>query len=169
MRRLVEENSSGDLGITPDGRTLVFARSSMHQPAEIYTAAANGSGLTARTHHNDALLSAIEMNKAEEFWFDGATSSPGTPKIHSWILKPPQFDATRKYPVLLLVHGGPQGAWDDSWGFRWNPQMYAAAGYLVVMPNPRGSTGYGQQLDRRNQQRLGWTVLQGFDACDGCR
>jgi dipeptidyl aminopeptidase/acylaminoacyl peptidase len=146
IRRLYKDHSSSDLGISPDGRTLVFIRSSMHQPAEIVTSAADGSGAAARTHHNDALLAGLDMNQAEEFWFDGAPSVQGTPKIHSWILKPPGFNASQKYPVLLLVHGGPQGAWGDDWGFRWNPQMYAAAGYVVVMPNPRGSTGYGQQL-----------------------
>jgi dipeptidyl aminopeptidase/acylaminoacyl peptidase len=146
VRSLVGENSSADLGVTPDGRTLVFTRSAMHQPAEIFAAAANGSGLTARTHYNDSLLATLAMNQAEEFWFDGAPSNLRIPKIHSWVLKPPHFDSSKKYPVLLLVHGGPQGAWGDDWGFRWNPQMYAAAGYVVVMPNPRGSTGYGQQL-----------------------
>jgi dipeptidyl aminopeptidase/acylaminoacyl peptidase len=146
VRSLVGENSAGDLGVAPDGRTLVFTRSSMHQPAEIFTAATNGSGVAARTRHNNLLLATLDMNQAEEFWFDGAPSNLRIPKIHSWILKPPQIDASKKYPVLLLVHGGPQGAWADDWGFRWNPQMYAAAGYVVVMPNPRGSTGYGQQL-----------------------
>jgi dipeptidyl aminopeptidase/acylaminoacyl peptidase len=146
VRAIVREHSSGDIGVTPDGNTLVFTRSSMHQPAEIYTAGANASGLAARTHHNDSLLATLDMNAAEEFWFDGAPSNLKVPKIHAWMMKPPQFDASKKYPVLLLVHGGPQGAWGDDWGFRWNPQMYAASGYVVVMPNPRGSTGYGQQL-----------------------
>jgi dipeptidyl aminopeptidase/acylaminoacyl peptidase len=174
VRRIVADNSSGDLNVAPDGRTFIFTRSSMFQPAEIFSAASNGGGVTALTHHNDALLSSLDMNRADEFWYDGAPSSEGpkvdsaavkgfigpaqlaadipveksveTPKIHSWILKPPQFNSSKKYPVLLFVHGGPQGAWADNWGFRWNPQMYAAAGYIVVMPNPRGSTGYGQQL-----------------------
>ena len=91
------------------------------------------------------------------------------PKIHSWILKPPRFDSSKKYPVLLFVHGGPQGAWEDDWGYRWNPQMYAAAGYVVIMPNPRGSTGYGQQLMDEIRQRLGRPVLPGPDAGDGYR
>jgi dipeptidyl aminopeptidase/acylaminoacyl peptidase len=174
LRRIVGENSSGDPGVTPDGRTIVFTRSSMHQPAEIFSVGIDGSGLAARTHHNEVLLTALDMNPAEEFWYDGSPSSEGPkvdaaaakgfivpaqltadfpaqrnmeiPKIHSWIVKPPQFDPSKKYPVLLFVHGGPQGAWNDNWGFRWNPQMYAAAGYVVIMPNPRGSTGYGQQL-----------------------
>jgi dipeptidyl aminopeptidase/acylaminoacyl peptidase len=62
-----------------------------------------------------------------------------------WILKPPGFDAKKKYPLAFLVHGGPQGAWEDGWSFRWNPQAWAAQGYVVAMPNPRGSTGFGQQ------------------------
>ncbi|MDT5261301.1 MAG: hypothetical protein QOC61_305, partial [Acidobacteriota bacterium] len=56
------------------------------------------------------------------------------------------FDASKKYPLVVLIHGGPQGAWNDSWGYRWNPQIYAAHGYVAFLPNPRGSTGYGQQL-----------------------
>lgn len=144
LRVIVGENSRGDLAITPDGRTLVFTSSSMHRPAGVYRADANGSGLIELTHHNDSLMATLDMNAAEEFWFDGAPQNLNVPKVHAWILKPPQFDPSRKYPVLMLVHGGPQGAWSDNWGFRWNPQMYAAAGYIVVMPNPRGSTGYGQ-------------------------
>jgi dipeptidyl aminopeptidase/acylaminoacyl peptidase len=174
LRRILGEGSSGDLSVTPNGQTVIFTRSTMHQPAEIFSIRANGEGIAALTHHNDALLATLDMNKAEELWTDGVSSSEGPkadpavargfldptqlqadfpsqksldiPKIHSWILKPPGFNALKKYPLLMLVHGGPQGAWADNWGFRWNPQMYAAAGYVVVMPNPRGSTSYGQQL-----------------------
>jgi dipeptidyl aminopeptidase/acylaminoacyl peptidase len=174
IRRIYAESSSSDLSMTPDGRALIFTRSSMHQPAEIFSADTEGTKIVALTHHNDALLNELDMSRAEEFWYDGSRSSEGpktdpaasngfidpmqleaaipaqrlidVPKIHSWIIKPPQFDPAKKYSVLLLVHGGPQGTWDDAWGYRWNPQMYAAAGYVVVMPDPRGSTGYGQQL-----------------------
>jgi dipeptidyl aminopeptidase/acylaminoacyl peptidase len=174
LRRVLAEGSSGDLGVTPDGRKIIFTFSTMHQPTEVYSIGAEGAGIAALTHCNDALLATLDMNKAEEIWTDGAPSTEGpkvdpsaakgfldpirlqadfpsqktleVPKIHSWILKPPGFDASKRYPLLMLVHGGPQGAWADNWGFRWNPQMYAAAGYVVVMPNPRGSTSYGQQL-----------------------
>ncbi|MDZ7639527.1 MAG: prolyl oligopeptidase family serine peptidase [Bryobacterales bacterium] len=61
-------------------------------------------------------------------------------------MKPPGFDPAKQYPVLSSCHGGPQGAWGESWSYRWNPQIFASAGYLVVMPNPRGSTGYGQRF-----------------------
>jgi dipeptidyl aminopeptidase/acylaminoacyl peptidase len=66
--------------------------------------------------------------------------------VHSFVVKPPDFDPKRKYPVLFLIHGGPQGSWGESWSYRWNPQVFASAGFVVVMPNPRGSTGYGQKF-----------------------
>jgi dipeptidyl aminopeptidase/acylaminoacyl peptidase len=174
VRSVYAENSSGELVMTPDEQTLIFVRSSLHQPAEIFRTGADGSGIAPLTHHNDDLVASLDMNRSEEFWMDGAPSSGGpktdvatskgfidpsqlkaaapaqvfieVPKIHSWILKPPQFSDSKRYPVVLLVHGGPQGSWEDNWGYRWNPQIYAAAGYVVVMPDPRGSSGYGQQF-----------------------
>jgi dipeptidyl aminopeptidase/acylaminoacyl peptidase len=62
------------------------------------------------------------------------------------VVKPPNFQPNQKYPVMFLIHGGPEGAWGESWTYRWNAQVFASAGYLVVMPNPRGSTGYGQKF-----------------------
>jgi dipeptidyl aminopeptidase/acylaminoacyl peptidase len=67
-------------------------------------------------------------------------------KIHGFVVKPSDFDAGKTYPLMVLIHGGPQGAWNDSWSYRWNPQIWANAGYIVFAPNPRGSTGYGQQF-----------------------
>ena len=67
-------------------------------------------------------------------------------RVQSFLVKPLRTSTARKYPVLMLIHGGPQGAWGDSWTYRWNAQVFAAAGYVVVMPNPRGSTGYGQKF-----------------------
>ena len=69
----------------------------------------------------------------------------GTP-IQYWLLKPPHFDATKKYPVVFLIHGGPQSSWVDGWSTRWNPALWAAQGWVVAAPNPRGSTGFGQQF-----------------------
>ena len=80
--------------------------------------------------------------KAEELEWTGGMGA----KVHGFLLKPSNFDASKKYPMIVLIHGGPQGAWNDNWGYRWNPQMYANAGYIVFMPNPRGSTGYGQKF-----------------------
>ncbi|MFL5240619.1 MAG: prolyl oligopeptidase family serine peptidase [Gemmataceae bacterium] len=66
-------------------------------------------------------------------------------EMQMWILKPPGFDPAKKWPLAFLVHGGPQGAWEDGWSYRWNPELWAAQGYVVALPNPRGSTGFGQK------------------------
>ena len=78
----------------------------------------------------------------EEFSVEGAEAA----RVAAFMVKPPGFSAGRKYPVLFLIHGGPQGAWGETWSYRWNPHVFAAAGFVVVMPNPRGSTGYGQKF-----------------------
>ena len=84
--------------------------------------------------------------KMESFWF---TAKDGT-KLEGFLIRPPGFDPAKKYPVKFLIHGGPQGAWGDDWSYRWNAELFAANGYVVVMINLRGSTGYGQAL---------WTAL----------
>ncbi len=85
-------------------------------------------------------LAAFRLRAAESVRYDGA----GGAKVQMWIVKPPDFQEGRKYPLLYLVHGGPQNSWEDGWTFRWNAQVFASAGYVVVMPNPHGSTGFGQ-------------------------
>ncbi len=92
------------------------------------------------THLNDALLAQLDLPKMESFWF---TAKDGV-KVQGFLIPPPGFDAAKKYPVKFLIHGGPQGAWGDAWSYRWNAELFAADGYVVVMINPRGSTGYGQ-------------------------
>jgi dipeptidyl aminopeptidase/acylaminoacyl peptidase len=99
------------------------------------------------THLNDAPLAQLDLPKMESFWF---TAADGT-KEQGFIIRPPGFDAAKKYPVKFLIHGGPQGAWGDAWSYRWNAELFAANGYVVVMINPGGSTGYGQAfVDRVN-------------------
>ena len=92
------------------------------------------------TRLNDALLTQLDLSKIESFWFTAEDKT----KIQGFLIKPPAFDPAKKYPVKFLIHGGPQGAWGDSWSYRWNAELFAANGYVVVMINPRGSTGYGQ-------------------------
>ncbi len=99
------------------------------------------------TQLNAVLLSQLDLPKMESFWFP----SIGNVKVQGFIIQPPNFDPSKKYPVKFLIHGGPQGAWGDSWSYRWNPELFAANGYVVVMINPGGSTGYGQAfVDRVN-------------------
>ncbi|HZP02581.1 MAG TPA: S9 family peptidase [Terriglobia bacterium] len=138
----VAEGSYDDVDVTPDGKTLIVTRSSLTQPAELYRLPVAGGKATQLTHANDALLAELDLNAAESVTTEGASGA----EIQSLLVKPPAFDPARKYAALLLIHGGPQGAWDDSWGYRWNAQMFAAHGYVVMMPNPHGSTGYGQKF-----------------------
>lgn len=127
-----------NLNLTPDGRNLVFLSSSMSSPAEVFSATLEGSSMRAlsRTGGNR------ELPRPEDVNWKGGLQAP----VHGFLLKPLNFDPTKKYPLLVLIHGGPQGAWNDSWGYRWNPQVFANAGYVVFMPNPRGSTSYGQKF-----------------------
>jgi dipeptidyl aminopeptidase/acylaminoacyl peptidase len=94
------------------------------------------------THLNDALLAQLDLPKMDSFWFTAADKT----KLQGFLIRPPGFDPTKKYPTKLLIHGGPQGAWGDAWSYRWNAELFAANGYVVVMINPRGSTGYGQAI-----------------------
>jgi dipeptidyl aminopeptidase/acylaminoacyl peptidase len=96
----------------------------------------------AVTHLNDSVLSQVAMSPLETFWFEGAHGD----KVQGFLVKPPNFDANKKYPVKLIIHGGPQGAWGDDWSYRWNPELFAANGYVVIMINFHGSTGYGQKF-----------------------
>ncbi|HXX23809.1 MAG TPA: S9 family peptidase [Terriglobia bacterium] len=128
--------------VIPDGKSLVLTRSSLTQPAEVYRVAVSGDNPTQLTHSNDSLMAELDMNPAESVMTKGGLGA----EIQSLLVKPPAFDPGKKYPAIVLVHGGPQSAWDDSWSYRWNAQMFAARGYVVIMTNFHGSTGYGQKF-----------------------
>ena len=131
-----------DLSVTPDGQALVFTRMSARAPNEVYKFVLDSKESVQLTHVNDAVLSQVVMQPVESFWFAGA----GGTKVQGFMVKPPGFDAQKKYPVKFLIHGGPQGQWGDEWTYRWNAELFAADGYVVIMINPRGSTGYGQKF-----------------------
>jgi len=144
-----------DLTFSVDGKVLLFTRMSIASPTEIYKIVLpkkidpydlpKGEQLTRL---NDAVLSQVAMSQLESFWFTGAHSD----KVQGFLVKPPNFDASKKYPVKFLIHGGPQGAWGDDWSYRWNAELFAAptsatsSGYVVIMINFHGSTGYGQKF-----------------------
>jgi dipeptidyl aminopeptidase/acylaminoacyl peptidase len=156
-------NSEFDL--SSDGNTLAIVRTSLTLPAEVFAMDFKKSSTPRQlTHHNDMLLSQLELAPPEAFWFEGADKA----KVEGFIIRPPHFDAARKYPALFLIHGGPQGAWTDAWGYRWNQQVMAAGGYVVVMVNPRGSTGYGQKFTAEISRDWGGRVyedlMKGLDA-----
>ena len=131
-----------DMQLSSDGSTMIYSQQSGSSPVELYRASSAGGTPVALTHLNDPILSAHQMTPLEDFWVDGAENA----RVQSFVMKPPNFQPTQKYPVLFLIHGGPEGEWGEEWTYRWNAQVFAAAGYLVIMPNPRGSFGYGQKF-----------------------
>jgi dipeptidyl aminopeptidase/acylaminoacyl peptidase len=138
----ITRGANDDLQVTQDGKTLVFSRMSAMAPNEVYKLTIGEKEAHQLSHLNDAVLSKVQMNPVESFWFTGAEGA----KVQGFLLKPPQYDPMKRFPVKFLIHGGPQGAWGDEWSYRWNSQLFAADGYVVVMINPRGSTGYGQKF-----------------------
>ncbi len=134
--------SASGLVVSRDGRRLVFSSSTLSRAPEIWSAGVDGKGAAPVTRVNDAFWKDVAMGEVSE----RATRSADGRSLQAWLVKPPAFDPSKRYPAVLLIHGGPQGAWTDSWSTRWNPQVWAAYGYVVYAANPRGSTGFGQKF-----------------------
>jgi len=153
-----------EFDVSKDGRMLVFTRMSMTMPAEVFVSNSDGSDIRQVTHENGALLAQLELTVAEPFWFGGAEDT----QVEGLLLRPPHFDESKKYPMLLLIHGGPQQMWADSWSYRWNPEVLASPGYVTVMINARGSGGYGQKFEEEVSRDWGGKVyedlMKGVDA-----
>ena len=139
---VVKDIFAHEFCLSGDGRTLVYAASTMAAPAELFSAASDGGSTRQITRHNADLLAKLDLPAAEHFWFDGA----GGTKVHGLLVRPPSFDPAKKYPLLYLLHGGPETMVGDSWSYRWNSQVMAAPGYVVVWVNRRGATGFGQKF-----------------------
>src|SRR5262249_1698856 len=142
QRVAVADAELDDMQLTRDGKRMVYTQQSGVAPVEIFRASNSGGAPVPLTHLNDEILNSHTIQPLEEFWVDSTDGA----KVQSFLVKPPNFVATRKYPVMMMIHGGPQGFWGHAWTYRWNAQVFANAGYVVVMPNPRGSTGYGQKF-----------------------
>ena len=124
--------------LSPDGSQIVYAARSVGDPHELYAVSAHGGTPTQLTHFNDALEAEVDIRPAEELWVEGE----GGTQLQVFLVKPHGFDASKKYPLVLNVHGGPQQQWTDA--FRGDWQVYPGAGYIVAFANPTGSNGYGQ-------------------------
>ena len=148
-------NTSPNLGA--DGQLSVYLHQSDTHPAEVWTRE------KALTHHSDAGIAALDLAPLEEFGFVGARGD----SVYGWLQKPPAFDAAKQYPLIYLLHGGPQTEWLDLWHARWNYQMFAARGYVVAVVNRHGSTGYGQAFTDEVSQDWGGAayedVMKGLD------
>ena len=168
VQTIYGDGSFGDLHPLPDNATVIASRNTVQMPSEVVIATepvtSSGpktafkipgmEGITAvvesetvssanqLTSLNTDLWLQLDESKLESFWFTAADKT----KLQGFFIRPPAFDPAKKYPVKFLIHGGPQGAWGDDWSYRWNPELFAANGYVVIMINMRGSTGYGQTI-----------------------
>lgn len=181
VQQLTSSGTTANLSISKDGSVLVCNNSRMTSPPDVFRvdlrpepghSTAPGINLT---NANEKLLGELELPEPESVTVAGADNDP----MQMWILKPPGFDPAKKYAMGFLVHGGPQGAWADSWSFRWNPQIWAAQGYVIAAPNPRGSTGFGQKYTEQisgdwggrcyDDLMAGLAYLEQQDYVDGTR
>jgi dipeptidyl aminopeptidase/acylaminoacyl peptidase len=168
MQTISNNGSFGDLHPLVDKKTIVASRNTVQSPSEVIStsepATSPGQKIAVQipgmndvtavvesetvstinqvTNLNTALWINLDLPAMESFWF---TAKDGA-RLQGFLIRPPGFDPAKKYPIKFLIHGGPQGAWSDDWSYRWNPELFAANGYVVVMVNPRGSTGYGQAI-----------------------
>jgi dipeptidyl aminopeptidase/acylaminoacyl peptidase len=155
----VVAGTNDDLAATPDGRTLLFTTMSAQAPNEIAKAltvpyatrcvvdsptscAFNTESSQPVSNLNHALLSQVSISPLEPFWFTGANND----KVEGFLIKPPDFDPSKKYPLKFIVHGGPEVPMGDSWSYRWNGELFAADGYVVVYIHFHGTPGYGQKF-----------------------
>jgi dipeptidyl aminopeptidase/acylaminoacyl peptidase len=140
VQPVLNEHYNFGVALAGGGKRLVFGRDSLTQPVEIWSAALDGSDPRQLTHFTDARMQLCRMSAPDEFHFAGHKGE----KVQAWLLKPVGFVDGKKYPVAFIIHGGPQGAIEDHFHYRWNPQAFAGAGYAVIAINFHGSTGFGQ-------------------------
>lgn len=140
MKKIFEDKTIRSLRISPDGSTFYFTRSSINEPYELYSVPVNGNKLTRITTFNKEVEDKYDLRPAQMMWITGADGK----KIQTWVITPYDFDPSKKYPLIINVHGGPQQMWYD--GFRGDWQVYPGHGYVVAFCNPHGSPGYGQDF-----------------------
>ncbi|WP_049621763.1 alpha/beta hydrolase family protein [Frateuria defendens] len=174
VSKLVGEGSVGGYAIA--GKRLLLARDDLKRPADLYEAGASGRGLKQVTHFNTARLKGTQVGDFEFFTFKGWNGE----RVQGYVVKPVGYRRSRRYPVAFIIHGGPQGAMENGWSYRWNPQTYAGQGFAVVTVNFHGSTGYGQAFTDAisgdwggkplEDLKLGWqAALDQYKFLDGNR
>ncbi|TVQ13871.1 MAG: S9 family peptidase [Balneolaceae bacterium] len=122
------------------GNRLVFTHTNFSNPPELYTIRRNGRDLKKLTRLNDERLASLKFGKVENVTYTGAEGAD----IQMYIVYPPDFDPEKKWPMVVKIHGGPHGIFGDSFHFRWNAHLFAAPGYVTILPNFHGSTSFGQ-------------------------
>jgi dipeptidyl aminopeptidase/acylaminoacyl peptidase len=157
-RKLIEGGAVSSIAALADGG-VAYLKSRITSPPDVYRASRDGAERQL-TAENDSWLRAVAMPVPESVVVTGADRTP----VQYWLLKPPNFEPSQRYPTIFLVHGGPQGAWNDSWSTRWNPALWAAQGWVIAAPNPRGSTGFGQRFVDEISQDWGGKAMTDIDA-----
>jgi dipeptidyl aminopeptidase/acylaminoacyl peptidase len=140
--------------LSQDGKLIVLTRRSIGEPVEIWSCSSNGKNIKQLSFLNKEVKDSVDIRPAEEMWIPSSTGK----KIHTFIVKPHNFDPAKKYPLILNVHGGPQSQWADA--FRGDWQVYPGSGYIVAFPNPHGSTGYGQDFTASISKDWGGKVYE---------
>lgn len=154
VTQIIEAETIDDFATSPDGKTIVISRRSVGEPRELWRLDSNGRNLKRITFFNEEVEDEVDIRPAEQMWI----LSPTGRKIHTFVVKPHNFDPKKKYPLILNVHGGPQSQWTD--GLRGDWQVYPGSGYVVAFPNPHGSTGYGQEFTAEISKDWGGKVYE---------
>jgi len=142
-RQLTSKGYVTDVVPAAKDSTVLFVSSNNLVDNSVYTLvdpSGESDPITVSSFTRDGSLFGLSPNQVSSLWWKGAGGHP----VHAWMVRPSTFRADHKYPLAYLIHGGPQGAWNDQWSTRWNPAVFAEQGYVVICPNPTGSTGYGQ-------------------------
>lgn len=158
-KAIVAEGTNTSLDLSHDGRTLAFVRTTMGMPGAVFAAAADGSGARKIETFNDARAAAWALGDVRELTYKGWGGEP----VQMWVIYPPQFDRTKSWPLLQIVHGGPHGAWMDQFHFRWNMHLFASRGYVVAAVNFHGSTGFGDAFADAIHGRYGTKELEDIE------
>jgi len=140
VEKLLFDAVYGQFDLSPDGKYIVTARTLSNQPDELYLYEIKSKKLKRLTYFTKELTDRLDMRQAEEFWFDGFNGDT----VHGFLTLPPDFDSSAKYPLVLMIHGGPQYCWHGEFNYYgWNTQLMAAEGYVIAQIDPHGSVGYG--------------------------
>ena len=154
VTKVIDVKTIDAIDVSPDGKMLVIVRRAIGEPVDMWRATTQGKNLRRITFLNKPVEDSVDIRPAEEMWI----TSPTGRKVHTFIVKPHNFDPSKKYPLILNVHGGPQSQWEDA--FRGDWQVYPGSGYIVAFPNPHGSTGYGQEYTAEISKDWGGAVYQ---------
>ena len=135
-----KSGSSANLRVGPGA--VIFLNNTLNRPDELFALHPATGESQQLTHFNDDLFAQLDLGKVEEYWFDGAAGD----RVQGWLVYPPGYDATKTYPLVQIMHGGPHTMSRDGWTFRWNSHAFAAPGYVLAHVNRHGSTGFGEKF-----------------------